>query len=214
MTTMTIINEIKKLRSERAAIDKKIAELEEKLLISIEQETTAEPQTTTVEPQTTTAEPQRQQQQAQSAIIVDRDYLNNVYKLADRLEDDLALGNTKLSSDIKNVLEDFDADDVEESINNLYGVVLKYAYMLDTQLSSDEWKLVESFLSDIGYNKLNIKTGEAIAPYKSYFARPIEAKGGVAGTIKAIQKMPFVGKFYDGYENIELKLCGKCTFYK
>ena len=216
MTITMIMNEIKKLRAERAEIDKKISALENELIAAAEksqQQTQAEPkQQTQAEPkQQTQAEPK---QQTQEAIQVNEAYLNKVYRLAERLEDDLGIANAKLSSSMKNILEEYDADDIEESINNMHSTVLNAAYMLDTHVSSAEWKLVEDFISNIGYEKMDIRSGESILPYRTFFARPIGIDGGPKNTIKSIQKMPYIGRFHDGFETIEVKLCGKCVYYK
>ena len=224
MTITMIMNEIKKLRAERAEIDKKISALENELIAAAEksqQQTQAEPkQQTQAEPkQQTQAEPKQQtqaepKQQTQEAIQVNEAYLNKVYRLAERLEDDLGIANAKLSSSMKNILEEYDADDIEESINNMHSTVLNAAYMLDTHVSSAEWKLVEDFISNIGYEKMDIRSGESILPYRTFFARPIGIDGGPKNTIKSIQKMPYIGRFHDGFETIEVKLCGKCVYYK
>lgn len=228
MTTTMIMSEIKRLRSEIFEREEKIIELENQLFALAEQSTEtqaiADPQQIQLQQTQTVEEPQQQTtiqqktQTQQTDIIINQDYMKYIIKEAEKLEDNIACGS-KLSNELKSIKinADYDEyDDIEDIIINLHQVIKKYAYDLDTRLSTWEWREVLAFIEKCGFHKVDVKIGDSIIPYRSYFERPIRSTDnrGIPNTIKSIQKIPMEAHFYDGFEQINIKLGGKCVYYK
>ena len=107
----------------------------------------------------------------------------------------------------------YDKDDPEDYNNALHQLIDKYIYSSDTRVSASDWSKIEGFLKAIGYKRLDIKPGQSITPYRTYFKQPIMAKTDDKSkdmTIKQVQQQPYTKKV-DGEE---YKLCGKCTYWK
>ena len=120
-----------------------------------------------------------------------------------------------LEAGLKEIAETGDFDDAEEIMGQVHEMIKKYIYKSDTKVSSKDWQMIEKYIEKAGYLAVPVKSGDDISPYRTYFERPIGADGGKKNTIKQIQLKPYRLRFYDGVEvRAELKLCGKCTYYK
>lgn len=106
-----------------------------------------------------------------------------------------------------------DFEDQEEIINEVHELIKKYIYGSDTKVSIENWYKLEDYIKNAGYVPISVKPGDDINKFKSFFDRPIQAKGGIPNTIKQIQLLPYIMKFYDGTQVQTVKLCGKCTYY-
>ena len=115
---------------------------------------------------------------------------------------------------LKKILTQGDFDDGEEIMGAIHELIKKYIYGSDTKVSATDWIYLEKYVVCAGYTPVSVKPGDNISSFKSYFDRPIPADGGVSNTIKQIQLKPFVLTYEDCGEKDELKLCGKCTYYK
>lgn len=115
---------------------------------------------------------------------------------------------------LKKILTQGDFDDGEEIIGEIHELIKKYIYGSDTKVSATDWDILEKYIINAGYTPVPVKSGDDITPFKSYFDRPIPANGGIPNTIKQIQLRPFVLMYDDCGEKEEIKLCGKCTYYR
>ena len=115
---------------------------------------------------------------------------------------------------LQQILREDDFEDGEEIMNAVHELIKKYIYGSDTKVSIGDWQKLEQYIEQAGYVAVSVKEGDNIKPYRSYFDRPIPASGGMPNTIKQIQQKPYSLKYRDGDEISELKLCGKCTYFK
>lgn len=149
-------------------------------------------------------------------IIPNKEYVKKIKKDLSKLTN--VLGDfefRKYDEGLENILKHGDFDDGEEIMSSIHELIKKYIYGSDTKVSSSDWKKLEKHLEKAGYISVEIKAGDDISDYKAYFERPIPANGGVSNTIKQIQLKPYTLRFFDGEQiREELKLCGKCTYYK
>ncbi len=155
--------------------------------------------------------------QSRRIIEPDQDYIRKLYQLASTIEGNLpsiSYEMGKFTFGIRNILNTGDFDDPEEIMTLVHELIEKYIYGSDTKVSVDEWHIIEKFLSDAGYELLNVSVGDNIIPFKTYFERPIPVTGGIPNTIKHIQLSPYVLSYADSGETETLFLCGKCTYYK
>ena len=115
---------------------------------------------------------------------------------------------------LQQILWEDDFEDGEEIMNAVHELIKKYIYRSDTKVSINDWQKLEQYIEQAGYVAVSVKAGDSVTPYRSYFERPIPASGGTPNTIKQIQQKPYSLKYCDGDEISELKLCGKCTYFK
>ncbi len=150
-----------------------------------------------------------------NVVTPDRKYVKS---LIDALSGITELGDFELNNyrkRLQNLLDNGDFDDYEDIMDNVHGLIEKYIYGSDTKVSASGWAELENYIINAGYIPLDIKTGDDVTPFRKYFRKPIPASGGTPNTIKNIQLKPFTLKYYDGEEvKADLKLCGKCTYYK
>ena len=114
----------------------------------------------------------------------------------------------------QNILNDGDFDDGEEIMDSVHSLINNYIYGSDSKVSQSDWVKLEKYLEDAGYEAVNVKSGDDIAPYRTLFDRPIPASGGTPNTIKQVQLCPYILTYEDCGVKETLKLCGKCTYYK
>lgn len=105
-------------------------------------------------------------------------------------------------------------DNPEDIMTEVHELIEKYIYGSDSKVFTTEWPALEEYIEKAGYSAVQIHAGEDVRPYMTYFTRPISATGGIPFTVKQIQLKPYTLKFHDGDKIHEMKLCGKCTFYK
>lgn len=151
-----------------------------------------------------------------NVITPDKNYVQSLISCLSELQvDGLERELKHLKTELEKIAESGDFDDADEIMEDVHGIIEKYIYESDTKVSSEDWKKLETYLKKAGYCVVPVNPGDDITPYKTYFKRPIGADGGKKNTIKQIQLKPYILKFYDGEEVREdLKLCGKCTYYK
>ena len=121
---------------------------------------------------------------------------------------------SKFRDSMEEILQSDDFEDADEIMSEVHELVKKYIYGSDSKISISEWKYLEQYIERAGYKAVSIKSGDSVEPFRTYFDRPIPAEGGKKNTIKQIQLMPYTISFYDGEQVSELKLCGKCTYYR
>ncbi len=149
------------------------------------------------------------------AITPDKEYVKMLIGSLSALEGNLGQTEYKhFEKGLQDLLKNGDFDDGEEIMEEVHSLIEKYIYGSDTKVSGKQWPVLEKYLETAGYTPVSVKNGDDVTPYRTYFNRPIQAEGGVPNTIKHITLMPYIIKFYDGEEIQELKLCGKCTYYK
>ena len=110
-------------------------------------------------------------------------------------------------------MDDGDFDETEEIMTTVHELIKKYIHGSDTKVTADSWKNLEAYIKKAGYMAVPISAGDDVTPFRSYFSRPIAAKGGTPNTIKQIQLQPYIITYEDGGETETLKLLGKCTYY-
>ena len=149
-------------------------------------------------------------------IIPDKEYVKKIKKELSNIMTVLEnYDYNKIVNGMETILKEGDFDDADEIINSVHELIKKHIYGSDTKVSADQWKKCEKYLEKVGYIPIDVKAGDNISNYKIYFDRPIPANGGLTNTIKQIQLKPYKLKFFDGEQiREELKLCGKCTYYK
>lgn len=149
-------------------------------------------------------------------VIPDEEYIRKIIKELSKLKD--ILGDweyQKCKDGLTEILNHGDFDDAEEIMNTVHELIKKYVYGSDTKISYLNWGKCEEYIEKTGYVPIPVCAGDSVRQFREYFDRPIEADGGIPGTIKQIQLKPYSLKFYDGEEIREdLKLRGKCTYYK
>lgn len=119
-----------------------------------------------------------------------------------------------LEDGLETVLRNDDFDDPEEIMGQVHELINKYIYRSDSKVTADEWRNLEQFLIQAGYQPVTVAPGNSINPFKKFFERPIPAYGGIPDTIKQIQLKPYTLCYFDGDKPSTLTLFGKCTYYK
>ena len=170
MTNNTIINEIKRLRAERAAIDKKIAELEERLLIQAAEpqqtQEVAEPQHTqeVAEPQHTqeVAEPQQTQEVELNIVGFYKfksvnDFIDNIVTELEELETILLPRDyTKCRNSLLELMTEKYYDDIEDAMAYIYGILDKHIINSFVKVSNENRSKISNFLQTIGFTLIDI----------------------------------------------------------
>lgn len=149
------------------------------------------------------------------AVIPDKTYVDKLLSGLHTIKNNLGKWEYDCcKKELQEISCNGDFDDAEEIMYAVHELIKKYIYGSDTKVSAEEWKNLEKYIECAGYVAVSVKAGDSVSPYKLYFDRPIAAVGGVPGTIKQIQQIPYTLKYYDGDQTVELKLCGKCTYFK
>ena len=145
-------------------------------------------------------------------IDADKNYIESVIKNLENIKGTLPdIYYNKVYTKLQDILKNGDFDEPDDIMNSIHETIKKYVYNSSTKVSSEEWKQLEKFIKDCGYTEVDVKPGDDITPFRTYFERPISANNeGTPNTIKEIQLKPFVVKCEDSL----FKLCGKCTYYK
>lgn len=150
-----------------------------------------------------------------NVITPDETYVKKLLSGLLKIKENLGSWEYKSCSDgLKKLLDEGDFEDGEEIMNAVHELIKKYIYGSDTKVSASDWDKLEKYIIDAGYSPVPVKAGDNIYHFRGYFDRPIPANGGTPDTIKQIQLKPFVLTYEDCGEKEELKLCGKCTYYK
>lgn len=148
-------------------------------------------------------------------IIPDERYVKRL--ISDLSDIENALGKyeySKLKSGLQEILNNGDFEDAEEIMMDVHELIKKHVYGSDSKVDFSEWKVLEQYIRKAGYIAVSIQPGDSIEPFKTYFDRAIGADGGKKNTIKQIQLSPYTISYFDGEQSSDLKLCGKCTYYK
>lgn len=150
-------------------------------------------------------------------VIPDKKYVESLidYLATIKINCNLNYEFEQLKKGLKDIIKRNDFDDAEEIMANVHELMRKHIYGSDTKVSAQDFAKLEKYLEKAGYTAVSVSEGDLITPYKRMFERPIQARGGVPNTIKQIQLKPYTLRFFDGEQiHSELKLCGKCTYYK
>ena len=145
-------------------------------------------------------------------IDADKNYIESVIKNLENIKGTLPdMYYNKVYTKLQDILKNGDFNEPDDIMNSIHETIKKYVYNSSTKVSSEEWKQLEKFIKDCGYTEVDVRPGDDITPFRTYFERPISANNeGTPNTIKEIQLKPFVVKCEDSL----FKLCGKCTYYK
>lgn len=145
-------------------------------------------------------------------IDADKNYIESIIKNLENIKGTLPdMYYNKVYTKLQDILKNGDFNEPDDIMNSVHETIKKYVYNSSTKVSSEEWKQLEKFIKDCGYTEVDVKPGDDITPFRTYFERPISANNeGTPNTIKEIQLKPFVVKCEDSL----FKLCGKCTYYK
>lgn len=152
---------------------------------------------------------------ASRVVVPDEAYVSKL--LANLINLEGILGDYEFSCSkkgLQNILDNGDFDDGEEIMESVHSLIKKYIYGSDSKVSQSEWIKLERFIKDAGYEAVEVKPGDDILPYRTYFDRAIAAEGGTPNTVKQVQLHPYIVAYDDGGTRETLKLCGKCTYYK
>ena len=145
-------------------------------------------------------------------IDADKNYIESIIKNLENIKGTLAdMYYNKVYTKLQDILKNGDFNEPDDIMNSVHETIKKYVYNSSTKVSSEEWEQLKKFIKDCGYTEVDVRPGDDITPFRTYFERPISANNeGTPNTIKEIQLKPFVVKCEDSL----FKLCGKCTYYK
>ena len=160
-------------------------------------------------------EPPKPKPTFSGAVIPNRNYILKLMKNLGNLNGKLGrMEYETCAKKLNEILKENDFDDAEEIIMKTHGMIEKYIYGSDTKVSAEKWKYLEQYIRDAGYQPVLIHTGDPITSCKEWFARQIPCSGGVSGTIKQVQLLPYRLFFEQDDELEEVRLYGKCIFYR
>ena len=145
-------------------------------------------------------------------IDADKNYIESIIKNLENIKGTLPdMYYNKVYTNLQDILKNGDFNEPDDIMNSVHETIKKYVYNSSTKVSSEEWEQLKKFIKDCGYTEVDVRPGDDITPFRTYFERPIPANNeGTPNTIKEIQLKPFVVKCEDSL----FKLCGKCTYYK
>lgn len=145
-------------------------------------------------------------------IDADKNYIESIIKNLENIKGTLPdMYYNKVYTKLQDILKNGDFNEPDDIMNSVHETIKKYVYNSSTKVSSEEWEQLKKFIKDCGYTEVDVRPGDDITPFRTYFERPISANNeGTPNTIKEIQLKPFVVKCEDSL----FKLCGKCTYYK